>query len=69
VVSDGNISALPSLVSGISHTPVSPSLSAEKGILNVCSGLMIPDTNIVGKIAAVREVLNEKTAAIFFYRI
>ncbi len=30
---------------------------------------MIPDTNIGGKIAAVREVFNEKTAAIFFYRI
>lgn len=34
-----------------------------------CSGLMKPDTNIGGKIAAVSEVFNEKTASYFLDRI
>ena len=33
-----------------------------------CSGLINPDTNLGGKIAA-REVFNEKTASIFLDRI
>ena len=34
-----------------------------------CSGLMNPDTNLGGNIAAVNEVFNEKTASIFRDRI
>ena len=35
----------------------------------LCSGLMNPDTNLGGNIAAVNEVFNEKTASIFLDRI
>jgi len=35
----------------------------------ICSGLMKPDTNIGGKIAAVSEVFNEETTSIFLNRI
>jgi len=43
------------------------STTKQKG--NSCSGLMKPDTNIGGKIAAVSEVSNEETASIFLDRI
>jgi len=36
---------------------------------DICSGLMKPDTNIGGKIAAVSEVFNEETTSIFLNRI
>jgi hypothetical protein len=37
--------------------------------LTYCSGLMIPDTNVGGNIAATNEVSDDRKTAIFYARI
>ena len=53
----------------ICSSRVASGFLAGQGLKRTCSGLMNPDTNLGGNIAAVSEVFNEKTTSIFLDRI